>query len=617
MIRGIDIRRFKLNIYVSLISLFLFSLILTCMVFILQPNAITESLECIKKNPIIILYNFLPIFLGELIIFFLFGSLTISILSTSWIIILSSIINRYKILIRQEPFLPADLGLYKEGITSIKNFEYNTDLEYMIVGIGIVLSILMVLLIRTYKLKLYIRISGVIITVVCVIILNQTVYSDKKLYSSLYIKGTDCFQVNHYNSKGFGYCFWYFINSNKIEKPEGYSLKKAEALLKDYKNFENKANTSEINVILIMGEAFSDICNNKNLRFEGYTYPLENFEKLKQDGLSGYIITPNFGGGTANTEFDVLTGLCTQYINENASSFWYIRKPIDSLVNDFKKNGYKAIAIHPGYSWFYNRQNVYKHLGFDKFIHSANFDQDVVKGNYITEKATIDKVIDTFRKHQANSKNPIFIHCVTIQNHYAYKNKYYGITQNFNTDKLLNEEEINMISNYFEGLKDADLELKRLTDNLNLCNEPVVLMYFGDHLPSFGGGVELYQKVDYPMDINGTVLERHNMNKVPFLIWQNKACKEILNLQANIDDIDIFNGMVINANYLGGILLELMGFENLSPIFEYSNKLCNVLPVMTRSNHFKTSSGYTEYLSEELEEKLLKYKIMQYYLLTE
>ncbi|PAB61123.1 LTA synthase family protein [Anaeromicrobium sediminis] len=615
MLRGI--RQFKLNIYLSLIILFLVSLILTCVAFILQPNSITEILECIEKNPIIVLYNFFPILLGELFIFFLLGSISISILSTSWIIILSSIINQYKILIRQEPFLPADLGLYKEAIMSIKAFQYNMGLEYRMVIIGIILSILIALLIRTYKLKLYIRVSGVIITLLCVFILNQIVYSDTQLYYSLYIKGTDCSQVNHYNSKGFVYCFWYFINSNKIEKPNGYSLKKAEELLNDYKNIENKANRRAVNVILIMGEAFSDICNNKNLRFEGYTYPLENFEKLKKDGLSGYIITPNFGGGTANTEFDVLTGLCTKYINENASSFWYIRKPMDSLVNDFKKKGYKTMAIHPGDLWFYNRQNVYKHLGFDEFIHKAYFDQNAVKGYYISEKATIDKVIDTYREHQRNSKNPIFIHCVTIQNHYAYKKKYYGITQNFNTDKLLNKDEINMVSNYFEGLKDADFELKRLTDNLNLSNEPVVLMYFGDHLPSFGRGLDLYKKLGYPMDINGTIEERHNMNKVPFLIWQNKAYKEIVNLQENMDDMHIFDGMVINANYLGGILLELMGFENASPIFEYSNKLCNDLPVMTRSNHFKTSSGYTEYLSEELEEKLLKYKIMQYYLLTE
>lgn len=615
MKRGI--KQFKLNIYESLIILFVFSLILTCIAFIIQPNPITESLECINKNPIIILHNFFPIFLGGLFIFFLFGSISTSILSTSWIIILLSIINRFKILIRQEPFLPADLGLFKEGIMSFKISEYNIGLIFMIAIIGIILSILLILLIRSDKLNIYVRISGVIITLLCTFILNQTVYSDKQIYSSLYVKGTDCFQVNHYNSKGFSYCFWYFINSNKIEKPEGYSIEKAEALIKEYKNIENNFNKGEINVILIMGEAFTDICNNKNFVFDENNYPLENFEKLKLDGLNGYIITPNFGGGTANTEFDVLTGLCTKYINENASSFWYVRKPIDSLVSNLKENGYKAIAIHPGYSWFYNRQNVYEHLGFDEFIHKAYFNQDEMKGNFISEKATIDKVIDTFEKHHVNSNNPLFIHCVTLQNHYPYKNKYYGTTQNFDTDKILTEEEINTISNYFKGLKDADLELKRLTDNLNLSNEPVILMYFGDHLPSFSGGVELYQKIGYPIDINGTIEERQNMSKVPFLIWQNNACKEILDLQTNVDDVDIFNGMVIDANYLGGIFLKLIGYKNLSPIFEYSYELCSDLLVKTCSNNFKTSIGYTEYQSEELGKELLNYKIMQYYLLTE
>ncbi len=608
------LRYLSFNLYQSLILLLFLSAALTGLAFVLQPNNIHDVIDCIYQNPIILFNNFLPIFIMALLVFFIFSSLSLSIVITSWVAILLSVTNRYKILIRQEPFLPADIGLYREGMAIISK-ELDMQRVLAVLFIFLILSIFIVLILRTIKLKWFLRISGVLICLTGILILNQTVYSNKKLYSNLYIKGTNCFQVNHYNSKGFNYCFWYFMNSNRIEKPEGYCLNNVKTYFEDETCQTSSIPAPAIHTILIMGEAFSDICQHKDLSFEEFSYPLENFEKLKKEGLSGYIITPTFGGGTANTEFDVLTGLCTQFINENASSFWYIRKPTDSLAHHFKRNGYKTIAIHPGYAWFYNRQNVYKHLGFDTFICNEQFDQSVLKGQYITEKATIDKVLTVFSNHQLHSHDPIFIHCVTIQNHYPYSNKY-GAVQNFSSEIKLNEIEVNYLSNYFEGLKDADIELKRLTDTLNENPEPVIVLYFGDHLPSFGGGLELYQKIGCPMAMDSTIEERLNMHKVPFVLWQNQACKGILGNQSQNEDIKETKDYIMSANYLGGLLLEIMRFHTIPPIFSYSNHMYRDLPVITR-HHYKTSSGYTKTLSHDLEEILLQYKRMQYYILTE
>lgn len=618
MLQFIKNHRITLNYYISLFIVLLVSIILTFLVFNIQPNTMSEVMVCIEKNPVIIWLNFIPIFLICLFIFFISNNISIAIVLTTWITIIFSLINRYKILIRMEPFLPADLSLGAEAFTIMKDFKFNiSHFQIFIILLAIIASILLIIFIKTKKINIYIRVISVALSIIIIILLNSSVYSNKELYSSLYTKGSNCFQVNYFNSRGFAYCFWYFRNSNKVEIPENYNSKDVEILLKEYgKNGDNK--NSEVNVIIIMGEAFSDISNNQNINFEGYINPLENFEHLKKEGVSGYIITPNFGGGTANTEFDVLTGLSTKFINEAPSSFWYIRKPFESIVSAFKDNGYDAKAIHPGHAWFYNRQNVYEHLGFNESIFKDSFlgADEIMKGGYVSEKATIDKIINTFENSIDKSNNPLFLFCVTIQNHLSYVNKYKGISKNFNTNIPISEGETNWLSNYFEGLKDADIELKRLTDYLNKSNEPVIIMYFGDHLPSFNGGLELYKKLEYPMNPDTTIEERLNMYKVPYLIWQNEESKKIINIKERTEELELNKEKVINANYLGGMFLEIINLNNIPAFFRFSNELLKELPVMTRNGDYKIKSGYTNELPDELKDKSLEYRKLQYYRLT-
>lgn len=175
---------------------------------------------------------------------------------------------------------------------------------------------------------------------------------------------------------------------------------------------------------------------------------------------------------------------------------------------------------------------------------------------------------------------------------------------------------MNWLSNYFEGLKDADIELKRLTDYLNQSNEPVIIMYFGDHLPSFNGGLDLYKKLEYPMNPDTTIEERLNMYKVPYLIWQNEESKKIINIKERTDELEFNKEMVINANYLGGMFLEIINLDNIPAFFRFSNELLKELPVMTRNGDYKIKSGYTNELADELKDKFIEYRKLQYYRLT-
>ena len=123
------------------------------------------------------------------------------------------------------------------------------------------------------------------------------------------MEGNIYFDVNQYSSKGFVYSFIYKLNSMRIEKPEGYNNSYFIAAEEDYE--PEKYDSDELpHIIMVMGEAFSDLSENSHFDFTNYGDPLENFKRLasSENAISGHIIVPNFGGGTSNTEFDVLTG---------------------------------------------------------------------------------------------------------------------------------------------------------------------------------------------------------------------------------------------------------------------------------------------------------------------
>jgi phosphoglycerol transferase MdoB-like AlkP superfamily enzyme len=111
-----------------------------------------------------------------------------------------------------------------------------------------------------------------------------------------------------------------------------------------------------------------------------------NYKRISKAGLSGHIIVPDFGGGTANTEYDVLTGCMTQSLSStHTSAFRLVRKSFTALPRFFNRNGYRSFFIHPGDSWFYNRSDVYKHFGIDNqtLIDKFSKPQDY-KGRLIT-----------------------------------------------------------------------------------------------------------------------------------------------------------------------------------------------------------------------------------------
>jgi phosphoglycerol transferase MdoB-like AlkP superfamily enzyme len=341
---------------------------------------------------------------------------------------------------------------------------------------------------------------------------------------------------------------------------------------------------------MIMGEAFADISDSPHFDFTGFTNPLENWHELIREAVHGHIIVSVLGGGTAQTEFDVLTGLNSRQFAGVPFAFRMITDEFESFASILNSLGYRSEFMHPGFGWFYNRQNVYRHLGFERLMFIDEFDDIPTKGMYINEHDTINRIKEMFADHrEAFPNTPYFNFTVTIQNHGPYVDKYLydgpvtGAT--FHTDLPLADVDINALSNFFHGLQDADIELRRLTDYLNALPEPVVLVYFGDHLPALN--MRIYDTLKPNVYEAGSFEDLTRLFRTPFMIWMNETALEMYGvshpaeLKPNADE-----EMLFRASYLGAYVMEILGFTNLSPFWDFNKNMRVQIPFIAENRAF-------------------------------
>lgn len=601
----------------TILTLLISAFVAMCLVFLITTqHPLRVGME-ILTHPSILLWNFLPALLAVCLVYFITGRLFFSsaLLQVVWI--LFAVSDKIKVSMRQEPLLPTDLTLIKEALTIVKTFPV-----YMLalIGIGAVaaIAILIFSFIRSEKQRppVIARLVGILCVVLAALGLNSLVYDNKDLYDGYPVVENPYFQVNQYNTRGLVYSFFHQVNIMRLQAPEGY----------DKTQYDNLTSAPTVadgqpapNIIMIMGEAYSDLSENEHISFEGYTDPMANYKELcaKENAVSGHIAVANFGGGTSNTEYDVLTGLPTRFLDTALPSYNFIHHEIDALPYRLSQIGYETASIHPGYAWFYNRQNVYPDLGFETcYFLEDSFDlasQGI--GGYVNEEATMDKILSVFEETIQSSSAPVFSFTVTIQNHGPYEKKYGTLPQNFSTDVELTETETDLLTQYFYGMIDADREIGRLVDYAENSEEPIILVYFGDHLPGFSNGMEFFDLLDYPKDANGTPEEQTAVYETPFVIWANDSAAAQCGFAENITEAALPENGIISSFYLGALTTELAGIEGLSPLYDMLNDMRKEYPVLSDMYHVDAQGNYVQELPEDMQKQLDTLIGWQYYIL--
>lgn len=615
---NLKLRQFKPNIICSLSVIFIVSILTTYLMFKISPDYAMVFSETSEGQPLLILLNYIPIILVMLFLYFVSGNCVFASGISAIVFIAGSYANGVKSTLRQDPLIPSDLAV----ITEVKSILSNYDDIYTILAVAVIVILILICVVsfvffkRSDSLTKVKRISGALCCFFCFIGMLNTVYSNSELYDKFPVSGNIYFKVNQYASKGFLYSFLYDTNNLKVEKPEGYNASEFTGL-DDAVDSDSFKDSAKPNIVMVMSEAFSDISNSDFLSFDGYDDPLEFYNKfiMRDDVVSGHIVVPNFGGGTSDTEFDVLTGYSTRHIDSTQVSYNFIRKPVESIPRLLEDIGYDTLAIHPGYGWFYNRVNVYSSLGFDDFIYlEEDFDPETQnKGGYISDEVATQSIIENFEKHTEESEDPIFEFCVTIQNHGPYEEKYDNLETNFSTDVYLSDEEKAIYSGYFEGIDDADAQIETLVNYFENCDEPVVLVFFGDHLPGFSNGMSYFSQFRPDIDLNGNQWQLLKAYETPYFIWANDAAEDMTSFSENLENINMPPNNTMSSFYLGSTLLQLLNLDGISSFYEYINEMRDSLPIALSDLYMYSDGTLTESISDSYIETLDYYKKWIYY----
>jgi len=286
------------------------------------------------------------------------------------------------------------------------------------------------------------------------------------------------------------------------------------------------------NVIVIMSEAFMDPTVIYNLEFS--TDPTSNLRRLSQDHISGQMVVPVFGGRTANTEFEFLTGVplffmgSAYYVPYNSVEQYFFRDVTTAMPWTFRKNGYHTVAVHPYYREFWRRHQVYPRLGFDVYIGYEDMEDPQYKGPFVSDEFFTDQIIEQIILAD-DANQPLFLFGISMQNHWRYDaDKYDGWPQDVTAaSHLLDERELASVDAFLQGLYDADKQLGRLVDFIETTDTPTIVVFFSDHLPIVGEhGDAIFQRLGYISDQRVWLWneeDRQKMFTVPYLVWSNFA----------------------------------------------------------------------------------------------
>ncbi|MBS5658161.1 MAG: LTA synthase family protein [Oscillibacter sp.] len=614
-------QKFSLPLWGSLTAAVLLAGGITLLALWCQPNALRSVLSVFRAQPLLIVLNALPVGLVLLAFACLFRNVFFGAAITNFLVCALSIANRIKIEVRDEPVFPRDFALLKEVGQAMNSYtiSYPVAAIAVVVGITALLVTLGVFIggqpFPLARLRGWLgRLLGCAASIAVLAGLIVTVYASNDLYNSFRVSNA-YYIPSVFNELGFPYCFCHQFTTYPVDRPEGFSHSEAEA-------WESAPSTvgqgKDVHVVMVMNEAFSDLTDSPAFDYGEEDDPLSNLHALEADphALSGHLVVPGFAGGTANTEFDVLTGIQTNALSASTtSSFRVVNRNLESLFRVFDADGYATSFFHPGDDWFYNRENVYRWLGAERTLFADEMEAVEYKGRWVTDDYMSDLITNELDS-AVSAGELLFHYTTTIQNHMSYTADKYGEGYEFPPVPLtisVSDEVETMLRVYTEGVRDADAMLGRLVDTFSAQEEPVVLVYFGDHLPYLGDNQLGYQALGLTQEADWDALRSY---ETPYVIWANDAAAETLDWDAAAEALDLPE--TISASFLGAAVLELTGRGEETPWFAFLNALRRVSPVVQKQTCVLADGSTVSPLDagavpDALEDSLRQWRCWSYY----
>lgn len=241
-------------------------------------------------------------------------------------------------------------------------------------------------------------------------------------------------------------------------------------------------------IVVIMSESYFDLNRVRGLELTADIY--QNFRRMQQEGMGGRIVVPAFGGGTASTEFEVLSGLPNASLQGTRSPYGDVsaQDSLPSFRQYFGGLGYESTYLHPFKGSFYNRQNAFTAMGFDRLLFQDSLTvpvREYPRDMHISDETMTDQIIALLEQEE---DRPRFIWATSMQNHTPYvKLAETDPVLAQDSSGLLSQGELEGINAYAAGIRDTDLALGRLLDYIDSRERPTALLFFGDHQPLLEG----------------------------------------------------------------------------------------------------------------------------------
>ena len=484
----------------TLILAFILNLVMECLG---RRNPI-DGIVYLFTNPIMFFYNVLIIMM-TLSVALLFKRRVFITFLISLIWFGCAIANCVLLGFRTTPFSAIDLTMVTYALSIIDI--YLSKMEIILVSALILIAVALIIFIAVKAPKLrrkvkYIKALAFILSMVIIVFFATGTVIRMELLTSRFDNLADA-----YKNYGFAYCLSNSFIDSGIDKPDDYSEEAVDRINDEAsaKLAENKTEEKHLNIIFLQLESFFDPNRIEDLYYS--RNPIPNFTKMCEEGISGKLNVATVSAGTANTEFEILTGMSLEFFGAGEYPYKTILldKTCESMANNLRQLGYSTTAIHNNRASFYGRNDVFPNLGFDTFISKEYMmDLEYTPVSWVKDKVLTKEIMGAME----TTENTDFVFTISVQGHGKYPTEFTG-EEDYSVYVYGNgdEERIAGFSYLINQYYEMDLFLKDLTDALENFDEDTVLVAYGDHLPG--------------LDLEAEDLSNNTLFQTDYVIWSN------------------------------------------------------------------------------------------------
>ncbi len=495
--------------------------------------------------------------------------------------------------------------------------QYKFELS-QITKIGIILALLFIAAIVSTKSpqkernmkQVIVCCSSIVTAVLCVIIVYTQVGASVIGYQDKYWK----YRGSERN--GFVVNMIYSASATRILTPKDYDANSLEAQTDAFikeNSPESNGEKKKPNVIVIMNETFADVQNIASYMGGEMNTDVEVtpfLDSLNDDApniIKGHALSSVYGGNTANSELEFLTGLSIQFIPRNTVAYnLYIEENNSfTIVDSFNAAGYQTVAIHPENPTNWQREKIYDYFNFDeKYFRDAfsHVTEEELYRGHVSDESIYDKIIELYENKEEGT--PLFNFTITMQNH-----------SGFNTLGFEHEVQIEGM-NYYKGVREyltsirrSDAALKRLIEYFQGVDEETIIVFFGDHQPSLSNIAAKFYKIN---DEDPT-LKQLSKYVVPYVFWANYDIDIDRKVSTTNTDIET---TLTSINFLSSWLRDLVDIPE-TKFNQFVDALNTRVMAISAMGWFDHQGNFYEsgYSAPQLNDPLRLYSYLQYNML--